>query len=321
MNDKANKSSTLTTKLSGNVLLTGGTGTLGNALAERIEREVLDCVLTVYSRDPIKQQVMKRRYPKHRYVLGDVLDLDALTRVSYGHNLIIHAAAQKHIPEAEMWPGQCYAVNVQGSMNVIDAAVTAGVRQVLGISTDKACHPVNTYGCTKLMMERYYQHVAGELGDVLSVNLVRYGNVLDSNGSVLKAWSDAVKAKVKPKVTDPAMTRFWLTDQAAVDLILYALGEPSGTISIPMLPGLAMGKMLEYLYPGVRGEVVGLRPGEKMHEELLTKEEAPFTRGGTGYLRLWPVTVNPFSDDTRGYNSAIAPELTRDELLQMVANS
>lgn len=306
--------------LSGNVLLTGGTGTLGYAIAERVRREQWPCTLTIYSRDPVRQQVMRRKYPEYRYAMGDILDVDSLVKVAHGHGLIIHAAAMKHIPEAEAYPGYCYRINVDGSINVLEAAQQANVKQVLAISTDKACHPINTYGCTKLMMERYYQHMAGVL-DHMQINLCRYGNVLGSTGSVLKAWSQALESNEKPKITDPNMTRFWLTDQAAVDLILYALTEPSGTITIPRLPGLSMGRMFEYLYPNHEYEAIGLRPGEKMHEELLTRSEWPYMElSGKHYMRLWPVTGIPDNNPNNylGYTSDIAQELTRDELLAMV---
>jgi UDP-N-acetylglucosamine 4,6-dehydratase len=268
----------------------------------------------------MRQAAMRREYPEHRYVLGDVCDLAALTLAAAGHDLIIHAAAQKHIPEAEAFPDHCYHVNVTGSQNVLRAAASSGVGQVLGISTDKACWPINTYGCSKLMMERLYQQFALAQATV-RVNLVRYGNVLGSTGSVIPVWEQALARGETPKITDPDMTRFWLTSDQAVDLIVFALEEPSGTVTIPRLPGLRMGRMLDYLHPGSARDVIGLRPGEKLHEMLVTPQEMPFASAGAGvkYIRLYPVTTAPRFDPSAGYTSDTAPELTRAQLLEMLA--
>lgn len=308
--------------LTGSVLITGGTGTLGHAIARRVRRDAMPCRLTIYSRDPMRQAAMRREYPEHRYVLGDVCDQLALMYAAAGHDLIIHAAAQKHIPQAEAAPDHCYAVNVTGSQNVLRAAALGGAQQVLGISTDKACHPINAYGCSKLMMERLYQQFA-LAQSVVRVNLVRYGNVLGSTGSVIPVWDAALARGEMPKITDPDMTRFWLTSDQAVDLILFALTEPPGTVTIPRLPGLRMGRMFEYLHPNDGFGMIGLRPGEKMHEELLTAEETPFCSAGIGeeYMRLYPVTTPAHFEALYGYTSANAPELTRAELLAMLLDS
>lgn len=307
--------------LDGNIFITGGTGTLGYALAKRITSEQWPCNVTIYSRAPEKQQAMKRLYPRFRYVLGDICDRQTLQLAITGHDLVIHCAAQKHIPEAERQPLQCYNVNVVGSMFVLEAAIQAGVKQVLGISTDKVCHAINAYGLTKAMMERAWQSVAvGEYGRYTKINLCRYGNVLGSTGSVLEVWAGAVERGEPIKITNKTMTRFWLTSSQAVDLLLYSLDQPSGTITIPMLHSLSMGRMADYLYGSQRVEEIGLRPGEKLHEELLTPEEAPFARAYNNYIELSPVTGTPNALTTRlsSYTSDAVPRIDRLTLYTML---
>lgn len=307
--------------LDGNVFITGGTGTLGYALAKRITDEQWPCNVTIYSRAPEKQQAMRRLYPRFRYVLGDVCDRQTLQLAITGHDLVIHCAAQKHIPEAERQPLQCYNVNVAGSMNVLECAINAGVKQVLGISTDKVCHAINAYGLSKAMMERAWQAIAiSEYGRYTQINLCRYGNVLGSTGSVLEVWSRAVVCGEPIKITNRTMTRFWLTSAQAVDLLLYSLGQPSGTITIPMLHSLSMGRMAEYLYGSQRIEEIGLRPGEKLHEELLTPEEAPFAISRNNHIELYPVTGMPNALTTRlsSYTSDAVPRIDRATLYSML---
>lgn len=305
--------------LTGDVLITGGAGSLGQAIVRRALSEGWDCSFTIYSRDPLKHQAMRREFPDCRYLIGDILDREALTRVAAGHDTIIHAAAQKHIPEAERQPDQCFAVNVRGTENVLAAALEAQVERVLVISTDKACHPVNAYGCSKLAAERIAQQFALRVGGLLSVNLCRYGNVLGSNGSVIPVWERQHLAGQPLTLTNPDMTRFWLTLDQAVDLIVKALEQPTGTVLIPQLPGLAMDDFATYLFPTADVEITGLRPGEKMHEELLTPEESVYAEDLGGHYRLWPVTGRPCSAGFPGYTSDQARQLSRGELLAMVA--
>lgn len=303
--------------LTGQVLITGGTGTLGHAIAARAQREGWPCKLTIASRDPLKQQAMRREYPQHRYVLADVTDREAWPNICAGHDLVIHAAANKHIPECERQPWLSYRTNVLGSVNVLDAAERAGVWQIVLISTDKACWPVNSYGAAKLSAERIYQERAASQGG-LRVNLVRYGNVLGSNGSVLPVWQGALSRGEHARITDPVMTRFWLTEDEAVDLILFSLGEPHGSITIPALPALSMHELAQAVLPPVASgyDVIGLRPGEKMHEMLVSPQEAYYADPvpGTRYIRLAPVTCIPRTAPSypHGYTSDIAPEPAPD---------
>lgn len=305
--------------MKGNILITGGTGTLGQAIVNRAVRESWDCAITVYSRDEMKQQAMKRKYPGMRYAIGDVADYDTLERVMIGHDTVLHLAAFKHIPAGEMNLAALFSTNLTGSLNVAKAAIRTGVERVLGISTDKACHPVNAYGMTKALMERFFQEA--NRAELTRFHLVRYGNVLSSTGSVIPAWRGQVERGEPLKVTDPTMTRFWLSIPAAVGYALFALTLPSGVILIPRLPGLRMGQMAEYIFPGHPQVMIGLRPGEKKHEELLTGEESPFAEDCGDCFHLHPITgdVKADADLSRGYRSDQVEQLSKAALLAMLA--
>jgi len=259
--------------IEGNIFITGGAGFLGRGIIQRSIDENWDCNITVFSRDEVKHAKLKRQFPHVKTIRGDVAgDFDHLVTAMTGHDVVIHAAATKIIPVAEFNVVQTIRDNVIGSLNVAQAATYAGVKQVIGISTDKVCHSVNRYGATKYLMEGIFQEA--QLWDYpTNFYLTRYGNVLDSTASVLGLWSQQFKEEGEIGITDPNMTRFWLTVDQAVDLILLTLRQDPGTITIPMLPALSMGQMASYLFPEAKQKVIGLRPGEKIHEELLTQEE------------------------------------------------
>lgn len=284
-------------KLKGRILLTGGSGTLGNAIVELAKQ--LDCQFTIFSRDPMKQSVMRHKYPDLQFVIGDVRDKDEVIKAMAGHDMVIHAAAMKHIPEAEQDPIACYAVNVTGSQNVLDAALTLGIEDVVLITTDKACHPTNSYGCTKMMMERLaFSYINADM----NVYLPRYGNVITSTGSVARIWQEQL-AKGEPiTVTDPKMTRFWLSPQRAAEVVAESLRFPN-YIYVPTLPALSLEKMISYVFEeDVPMKVIGLRPGEKTHEELLTFEESAYAvASATAYLVRAPTT--PRTDPFGNYSS------------------
>lgn len=304
--------------MEGNILVTGGTGTFGQAFAARAEREHWNCSLTIYSRDEMKQQAMKRKFPRCRYVLGDVADYDTLERTMIGHDTVLHLAAFKHIPAGEMNLAALFSTNLTGSLNVAKAALRTGVQRVMGISTDKACHPVNAYGMTKALMERFFQEA--NRAEVTNFHLVRYGNILISTGSVLPLWRRQVARGEPLQVTDPGMTRFWFGIDQAVDLVLEAFTLQPGAVLIPKLPALRMGAFAEYLFPGYPQENIGLRPGEKQHEELLTVEESRFAADVGDCFQLHPVTGEPRNAPLdHGYTSDRARQLTPVELIGMVA--
>ena len=308
--------------LTGNIFITGGSGFLGRAIVRQSQLNNWPCTITVYSRDAMKHATMSREFPDVRFVLGDVADYDSLRKAMIGHDIVIHAAAFKHIPEMEWNVMSGMESNWQGSVNVAVAAEHNRVRQVVGISTDKACHPVNAYGASKMLMERVFQEY--NRNGLTQFHLTRYGNVLNSTGSFLVDWKRKAQEKGYIDATDPEMTRFWLSDSQAVELIDLALGEPAGTITIPLLPSLSMRRMEEYAMPkGTVFKYKGLRPGEKRHEELLTTEESPFARehlhsNGLRYYRLAPVWGTPIDDFLHHYSSDIARELTLPEFKRIV---
>lgn len=301
--------------LKGNIFITGGAGTLGRAIIERATAENWPAKITVYSRDPLKHIRLQREFPQVRCVLGDILDYDGLYRAMVGHDIVIHAAAQKHIPQAEADPINCYQVNVNGSLNVAAAAVQAGVKQALAISTDKAAYPMNTYGRSKSIMEDVWREYARTFGDVCSFHLCRYGNVIGSNGSVVQVWQRQLANDERPTVTDLNMTRFWLSESQAVDIVLKALRSPNGMNVIPMAPALDMRTFMDYVIGKQATDVIGLRPGERVHEWLITPEEYPFCEAeGDGYWLLGETAVPGQTDE--GYRSDNPMRfLSKEELL------
>lgn len=318
------------TQLKGNILITGGAGFLGRAIVRRAVRESWDCAFTILSRDPEKHHQMQREFPQCRYVIGDVCDLNGLSQTFAGHDIVIHAAAQKHIPDGERNVSETIRVNVKGSENVARAAIAMQVNKVLGISTDKACHPVNVYGASKMAMERLFQEYARK--GLTQFHLVRYGNVLSSTGSVLTVWRKILEETGVVTATSPDMTRFWMSIDQAVDAVLLSFSEPSGTITIPKCKALDMATFAKYTMPeGTPFNYTGLRPGEKRYEELLTEEERDYAMPERSHFRLWSSIENPgvlegdylgrsvttglFQD---GYRSDNCEQLTQAELLEML---
>lgn len=273
------------------VFLTGGAGFLGRAVMRRATLFSPDPVrFTVYSRDADKHIRCRAEFPEATYILGDVRDQDRLDIAMAGHDLVIHMAAMKHVPEGERNVWEAMTVNVDGSRNVAQAAVRTGVEQVVGISTDKACRPVNVYGMTKLVVERLYQEA--DRWSETKFNLVRYGNVIGSTGSVIPFFRQQAR-NGRITLTNPGMTRFWLTVEQAVRTIYQAMQCPSGTILIPRLPAASMRAvavacaMVEEATPLY--EEIGPRFGEKMHEDLISPEEVLYAeRVGTSQILLFP---------------------------------
>ncbi len=278
--------------ISGAVLVTGGSGSLGDALLSRAHLEGWDASFTVYSRDEAKQAILRERFPGVRYVLGDVCDIESLTAAARDADVIVHAAAYKRVPEAERQPIVCAQANVTGSANIVAVARRLGIPRVIGISTDKACAPINAYGASKLLMERMFQAEALERPAGPRFTLTRYGNVIASRGSVVPAFRAQAASGGPLRLTDPAMTRFWLTLDDAVDLVVAALRLPSGTILVPEARSSTMAVMAEALIPGVPTISTGNRGGEKLHEQLLNAHESHYaTRTPSGFL-LGPIGMS-----------------------------
>jgi len=261
--------------LTGEVFITGGTGTLGSAIIDRAWREGWDCQITVYSRNVTSHAKLTRTYPGLvRTIPGDIRDYDRLYLAMIGHNIVIHAAAQKHIGVGESHPIETHTINVTGSENVIMAAAQASVKQIILVSTDKAAYAGSVYGSTKRIMESLGKAASKRFD--LKVNMVRYGNVLGSNGSVLAVWSDQFNSSGVISLTDPSMTRFWLSVNDAVDLVVDSTKTPSGSILIPLAPASTVGDLARSFFSGATWNVVGRRPGEKSNECLISDEEAVY---------------------------------------------
>lgn len=313
--------------LSGNVFVTGGAGFLARALYTRARREGWPCRFTCFSRDDHKHAALLRDFPEVACVRGDVAgDGELLAAAMAGHQLVIHAAAAKHVDLSEFNVWDTKLANVDGSQSVAWAAIKARVARVIGISTDKVCHPVNTYGLTKALMERLYVE-ANRLSETTRFVLTRYGNVLGSTGSVLTVWQAMLAKDGFVSATDPEMTRFWLTADQAVNLILIAADAPAGTITIPRAPALAMRDMRAWFLPEAEFRYQGLRPGEKRYEELLTREEGPFANvplenpyePGGFFHWLYPQTDKPLARGVDDYRSDRPDRfLARDELAAML---
>ncbi|MBM3673073.1 MAG: UDP-N-acetylglucosamine 4,6-dehydratase (inverting) [Actinobacteria bacterium] len=258
------------------ILLTGGTGSFGNAFVERVLSRWSDVVIRVYSRDELKQVEMRTKLGDEqiRFFIGDVRDRNRLTRAAQGADFIVHAAAMKQVPVCEYNPSEAIQTNVVGAQNVVDAAIDAGVNKVVALSTDKAVNPVNLYGATKLCAEKVIvQGNAYAAGGETRLSCVRYGNVVGSRGSVVPLFRDqATRGAIT--ITDERMTRFWITLPQSVDLVLYALEHMNGgEIFIPKIPSMRVVDLADAMAPGSSHEIIGIRPGEKLHEVLLTVDE------------------------------------------------
>jgi UDP-N-acetylglucosamine 4,6-dehydratase len=259
------------------ILVTGGTGSFGNRFVDTVLRRHRPRRLIVFSRDELKQSEMQARlrHPALRFFLGDVRDRDRLRRAMHHVDVVVHAAALKQIPACEYNPFEAIQTNVIGAKNVIDAAIDAGVKRVLALSTDKAVNPINLYGATKLCAEKLFvQANAYGFPQGTSLACVRYGNVIGSRGSVIPLFQ-AQRAGGTVTVTDPKMTRFWMTLEQGADFVLRCIGlMRGGEIFVPKLPSTRILDLVEAVAPGCRVEFVGIRPGEKLHEALISEDEA-----------------------------------------------
>ncbi|HEY3833969.1 MAG TPA: UDP-N-acetylglucosamine 4,6-dehydratase (inverting) [Acidimicrobiia bacterium] len=260
------------------ILLTGGTGSFGNAFLERVLDEWPDVVVRVYSRDELKQSELRTRFgdAQVRYLIGDVRDRSRMSRAAEGCDVIVHAAAMKQVPACEYNPFEAVRTNVLGAQHVVDAAIDAKVDRVVALSTDKAVNPVNLYGATKLCAEKIFvQGNAYAAQSSTRLACVRYGNVVGSRGSVVPVFQRQAADDGRLTITDERMTRFWITLPQAVDLVLYALEHMTGgEVFIPKIPSMRVTDLAEAIGPGLPQQVVGIRPGEKLHELMLTTDES-----------------------------------------------
>ena len=262
------------------VLITGGTGSFGKKCVEIMLNRYNLKKLIVFSRDELKQYEMAQvfsleKYPCMRYFIGDVRDIDRLYRVFDGVDYIIHAAALKHVPIAERNPIEVVKTNVMGAENVINASIDCGVKKVIALSTDKAVNPINLYGATKLCSDKLF--VAGNSysgAKNTKFSIVRYGNVIGSRGSVVPLFKKMRSSGVIT-ITDPRMTRFWISLEQGVELVLNSFNMmEGGEIFIPKIPSMNIADLAKAIAPDCKHEIVGIRPGEKLHEVLLTEDDS-----------------------------------------------
>ncbi len=262
------------------ILITGGTGSFGKRMTQVILEQYKPEKLVIFSRDELKQFEMSQRWSTHkypciRYLLGDVRDKDRLKMAFDKVDYVIHAAALKQVPAAEYNPGEFIKTNVLGAMNIIEAALHCGVKKVIALSTDKACNPINLYGATKLCSDKLFVAANAYSGSSdVHFSVVRYGNVLGSRGSVVPFFKERAKTGVLP-ITDARMTRFWITLDQAVHFVIASLARAKGgEIFVPRIPSMKIVDLARAIDPKCKQEVVGIRPGEKLHETLLSEDEA-----------------------------------------------
>ncbi|MGZ4075852.1 MAG: UDP-N-acetylglucosamine 4,6-dehydratase (inverting) [Bacteroidia bacterium] len=298
------------------ILITGGTGSLGKHLTKNILSKFPNVKrLVIFSRDEQKQFEMAQEYPHSkypaiRYFIGDVRDFERLKKAFTEIDFVIHAAAMKHVPIAEYNPMECVKTNVLGAENVINACMETGVKNVVALSTDKAAAPINLYGATKLCSDKLFvaaNNIKGKHDIKFSV--VRYGNVMGSNGSVIPFFMKKKKEGVLP-ITDPTMTRFNISLQGGVDMVLHALETAwGGEIFVPKIPSYKIVDVATAIGPNCKQEVVGIRPGEKVHEEMITSSDSFSTYDLGKYYAILPqVPVFNIQDYIKHFKATIVPQ-------------
>lgn len=297
------------------ILITGGTGSLGQQLTKTIlERWPLVKRLVILSRDEQKQFQMNQEFPETkyaamRYFIGDVRDYDRLVRAFEGIEYVIHAAAMKHVHIAEYNPIECVKTNVLGAENVINAAMAAGVKHVVALSTDKAAAPINLYGATKLCSDKLFVAANNIKGTRdIKFSVVRYGNVMGSNGSVIPFFLNRKKTGILP-ITDATMTRFNISLQEGADMVLHAMETAwGGEIFVPKIPSYKITDVAEAIGPECKHEIIGIRPGEKIHEEMITSSDSFSTYDLGKYYAILPQVTNWNMDDyKKHFNAAKVP--------------
>jgi UDP-N-acetylglucosamine 4,6-dehydratase/5-epimerase len=314
------------------VLVTGGTGSFGQMFTQTLLRDCKPAKLIVFSRDELKQHDMRQRFNDDagspmRYFIGDVRDVDRLRRAMHGVDIVVHAAALKQVPACEYNPFEAVLTNVNGAKNVIDAAIDSGVKRVLAISTDKAVNPVNLYGATKLCAEKLFVQgnaYAGRGGTRFAC--ARYGNVVGSRGSVIPVFQQQ-RSTGRIRITDARMTRFWLTLEQGVQFVIRSIERMhGGEIFVPRIPSMNIMDLAKTVAPECEVEFMGVRPGEKIHEVLISDDESRRTREFDDHFvvlpefPLWDVRDRPTGGRTlpEGYRYAsdTNPECLTEQALK-----
>jgi len=294
------------------ILITGGTGSFGNAFVSMTLKKFNPKKLIVYSRDEMKQWDMARKYKNDervRFFIGDVRDRERLYRALDRVDYVVHAAATKIVPTAEYNPFECVKTNVLGAMNLIDACIDKGVQRVVALSTDKASSPVNLYGATKLASDKLF--VAGNSyagGHDTRFSVVRYGNVMGSRGSVIPFFL-SIKDKGVLPITDPRMTRFMITLEQGVELVWHAFDDMrGGEIYVKKIPSMRIPDIANAVAPEARQEVVGIRPGEKLHEQMISEEDALYAYEYPEHFKILPAIHEWSVDPHRIKDGVRVPE-------------
>jgi UDP-N-acetylglucosamine 4,6-dehydratase len=320
------------------VLITGGTGSFGTAFVKAMLRHGRPRRLAIFSRDEMKQVEMEREMSPLdrdgclRFFIGDVRDRRRLVMALRGIELVVHAAALKQVPVAEYNPFECIHTNVLGAENVVQAAIETDVERVIALSTDKAANPINLYGASKLAADKIFvaaNHLSGSTGPRFSI--VRYGNVLGSRGSVIPMFRQLVAAGARElPITDPRMTRFWITMNQGVAFVASCMETMRGSeIFVPKIPSMTIVALAEAIAPGVPHKIVGVRPGEKLHEVMITTDDARTTRDlGDRYLIAPAISLgnagellaqgSAVADDFRYASDTNDRWLTRESLLTLI---
>lgn len=298
------------------ILITGGTGSFGKKFVEAVFKKYPDVKrVVIFSRDELKQYEMAQlypadKYPQIRFFIGDVRDGERLRRACEGIDIIIHAAALKHVPIAEYNPIECIRTNINGAENVVNAALECGVTNVVALSTDKACAPINLYGATKLCSDKLFIAANNMKGSRdLKFSVVRYGNVLGSRGSVVPFFLNKRKDGVLP-ITHEGMTRFNITLEEGVDMVLHAIENAwGGELFVPKIPSYRILDVAQAVAPACKTEVVGIRAGEKLHEEMISETDSLSTYDcGKYYVIAPPVPLWDFEKWTKKFRAAKVKE-------------
>ena len=285
------------------ILITGGTGSFGNAFVKLTLDKYNPRQIIIFSRDEMKQWEMAQKFEgdsRVRFLIGDVRDKDRLSRVLDGIDYVVHAAATKIVPTAEYNPFECVKTNINGATNLIDACIDRGVKRVIALSTDKASNPINLYGATKLASDKLFIAGNGYAGiDSTRFSVVRYGNVMGSRGSVIPFFIK-LKETGKLPITDPKMTRFMISLEEGVKLVWHAFDDmKGGEIYVKKIPSMAITDIAKAVSKNAKHKIIGVRPGEKIHEQMIGLEDAPHTYEYNDHYKILPAIYNWSSDPRR----------------------
>ena len=294
------------------ILITGGTGSFGHQFIPMTLAKYNPTRLVIYSRDEMKQWEMAQRFdndPRVSFIIGDVRDKDRLTRALDGIDYVVHAAATKIVPIAEYNPFECVKTNINGAMNLIDACIDRGIKQVVALSTDKASNPINLYGATKLASDKLFVAANAYAGSHKSrFSVVRYGNVMGSRGSVIPFFLSLSDTGVLP-ITDPKMTRFMITLEQSVKMVWHAFDDmQGGEIYVKKIPSMSILDIAHATVPAAKHKVIGIRPGEKIHEQMIGLEDALHTYAYEHHFKILPMIHNWSADPMRIKNGTKVPE-------------